>query len=140
MDYCEEKRSAQGMRQKQYSMLAARLRYIVGMLLRWGAASVKTCEVEVALAWACRERPHVCTLCHLKQAHRSHASLSSLHRLRKGVKKIEISQHSRYTCTFCGKDSVKRKAVGIWECRSCKKVIAGGAWTLSTTAAATVRR
>lgn len=37
-------------------------------------------------------------------------------------------------------DSVKRQAVGIWKCNSCKKVIAGGAWTVSTTAAATVRR
>ncbi|KIM90543.1 hypothetical protein PILCRDRAFT_812294 [Piloderma croceum F 1598] len=52
---------------------------------------------------------------------------------------MEITQHARYTCTFCGKDSVKRTAVGIWNCSSCKKVIAGGAWTVSTTAAATVR-
>ncbi|CAE6487598.1 unnamed protein product [Rhizoctonia solani] len=52
---------------------------------------------------------------------------------------MEVTQHARYTCTFCGKDSVKRTAVGIWNCRSCKKVIAGGAWTVSTTAAATVR-
>lgn len=37
-------------------------------------------------------------------------------------------------------DSVKRQAVGIWGCRSCKKVIAGGAWTVATTTAATVRR
>ncbi|KAG6902583.1 hypothetical protein C0995_014590 [Termitomyces sp. Mi166 len=59
--------------------------------------------------------------------------------LRKQVKKMEISQHARYTCTFCGKDSVKRTAVGIWNCSSCRKVIAGGAWTVSTTAAATVR-
>ncbi|EEB86677.1 hypothetical protein MPER_16284, partial [Moniliophthora perniciosa FA553] len=57
----------------------------------------------------------------------------------KQVKKIEISQHSRYTCSFCGKDSVRRKAVGIWYCSSCRKTIAGGAWTVSTTAAATVR-
>ncbi|KAF9373111.1 60S ribosomal protein L43 [Podila verticillata] len=59
--------------------------------------------------------------------------------LRKQVKKMEITQHSKYTCTFCGKDSVKRQAVGIWSCRGCKKTMAGGAWTLSTTAAATVR-
>jgi large subunit ribosomal protein L37Ae len=59
--------------------------------------------------------------------------------LRRQIKKIEISQHSRYTCTFCGKDAVKRQSVGIWECKACKKVIAGGAWTVSTTAAATVR-
>jgi len=44
---------------------------------------------------------------------------------------MEISQHSRYTCTFCGKNAVKRQAVGIWECRSCKKTVAGGAWTVS---------
>ncbi|KAF8534525.1 ribosomal L37ae protein family-domain-containing protein [Trichophaea hybrida] len=51
--------------------------------------------------------------------------------LRKQVKKMEISQHARYTCTFCGKNAVKRKAVGIWECRSCRKTVAGGAWTVS---------
>ncbi|KAG8852681.1 60S ribosomal protein L43 [Tulasnella sp. 330] len=37
------------------------------------------------------------------------------------------------------KDTVKRTHVGIWHCRACKKTIAGGAWTMSTTAAATVR-
>ena len=34
--------------------------------------------------------------------------------LRKTVKKMEISQHSKYTCTFCGKDKMKRQATGIW--------------------------
>ncbi|KAI5295109.1 60S ribosomal protein L43 [Ascosphaera acerosa] len=51
--------------------------------------------------------------------------------LRKQVKKMEVTQHARYVCTFCGKNTVKRKAVGIWECKGCKKVIAGGAWTVS---------
>ncbi|KAJ3025660.1 UNVERIFIED_CONTAM: 60S ribosomal protein L43 [Siphonaria sp. JEL0065] len=59
--------------------------------------------------------------------------------LRKQVKKFEISQHAKYTCTFCGKDAVKRTAVGIWKCKGCKKTLAGGAWTVGTTAAATVR-
>ncbi|KAF8552245.1 putative 60S ribosomal protein L37a, partial [Imleria badia] len=68
--------------------------------------------------------------------------------LRKQVKKMEVTQHARYTCTFCGKASISypssgmhltRTAVGIWHCRSCKKTIAGGAWTVATTAAATVR-
>ncbi len=59
--------------------------------------------------------------------------------LRKQVKKMEITQHATYTCTFCGKDSVKRSAVGIWKCRGCRKTMAGGAWTVGTTAAATVR-
>merc|ERR1711966_537228 len=59
--------------------------------------------------------------------------------LRKQIKKIEITQHSKYTCAFCGKDNVKRCAVGIWECGSCRKIIAGGAYTVGPAAAATVR-
>jgi ribosomal protein eL43 len=47
------------------------------------------------------------------------------------VKKIEISQHARYLCTFCGKNSVKRHSTGIWDCKSCKKTVAGGAYVLS---------
>lgn len=59
--------------------------------------------------------------------------------LRKLMRKIEVSQHSTYRCVFCGKDSVKRTCVGIWECRTCKKVVAGGAYTLATAPAVTVR-
>merc|ERR1711936_656351 len=36
--------------------------------------------------------------------------------LRKSVKKMEITQHSKYLCTFCGKENMKRSAVGIWKC------------------------
>jgi len=61
--------------------------------------------------------------------------------LRKTVKKMEISQHSKYYCSFCGKDKMKRKAVGIWFCddKNCRIMVAGGAWNYSTTAAASVR-
>eukprot|EP01127_Copromyxa_protea_P014801 TRINITY_DN4179_c0_g1_i3.p1 TRINITY_DN4179_c0_g1~~TRINITY_DN4179_c0_g1_i3.p1 ORF type:complete len:182 (-),score=24.01 TRINITY_DN4179_c0_g1_i3:66-611(-) len=59
--------------------------------------------------------------------------------LRKQIKVTEITQHARYTCQFCGKDSVRRQAVGIWNCRACKKTTAGGAYTPSTAAAVTVR-
>lgn len=59
--------------------------------------------------------------------------------LRKQVKKMEISQHSKYTCMFCGKDTVKRVNVGIWDCSGCKKQLAGGAYTMNTAQAATVR-
>ena len=59
--------------------------------------------------------------------------------LRKQVKKMEISQHSKYTCVFCGKDTVKRTVVGIWSCGACKKTVAGGAYTLNTAQAAQVR-
>jgi len=59
--------------------------------------------------------------------------------LRKQIRKIEITQHATYTCTFCGKDTVKRAVVGIWSCRACKKTVCGGAYTLSTATASTVR-
>ena len=61
--------------------------------------------------------------------------------LRKTVKKMEISQHSKYVCTFCGKENMKRKVVGIWKCgtKNCRITVAGGAWNYSTTAAASVR-
>ena len=41
--------------------------------------------------------------------------------LRREVKKLEVSQHSKYQCEFCGKKSVKRVAVGIWKCKACGK-------------------
>lgn len=59
--------------------------------------------------------------------------------LRKTVKKIEISQHAKYTCSFCGKDSMRRQVVGVWSCKACKKTVAGGAFVYATTAAVTVR-
>jgi ribosomal protein L37AE/L43A len=54
---------------------------------------------------------------------------------------MEISQHSKYVCTFCGKENMKRKVVGIWKCgtKNCRITVAGGAWNYSTTAAASVR-
>ncbi|CAM9259227.1 unnamed protein product [Ectocarpus sp. 8 AP-2014] len=59
--------------------------------------------------------------------------------LRKVIKKIEITQHARYTCPFCGKDTIKRMVTGIWKCSACGKISAGGAYTLNTPAAVTVR-
>ncbi|SPO05214.1 probable 60S large subunit ribosomal protein [Cephalotrichum gorgonifer] len=59
--------------------------------------------------------------------------------LRKVVKRLEISQHARYTCTFCGRDSVRRQSFGIWHCGGCKKTMSGGAYILATPAATTAR-
>ena len=59
--------------------------------------------------------------------------------LRKVIKKMEVSQHSRFLCDFCGKYAVKRTAVGIWECKPCNRVKAGGAYTLNTASAVTIR-
>ena len=59
--------------------------------------------------------------------------------IRKNIKKMEVSQHSKYNCVFCGKDNVKRQATGIWKCGSCRKVIAGGAYMLNTPPAVTAK-
>lgn len=59
--------------------------------------------------------------------------------LRKQIKKIEVSQHSKYSCSFCGKQAMKRSCVGIWKCKACNKTVAGGAYVYQTVAAATVR-
>ncbi|UYV77271.1 RpL37A [Cordylochernes scorpioides] len=55
------------------------------------------------------------------------------------IKKIEISQHKKYTCSFCGKNALKRKCVGIWHCRACTKTVSGGAYVPITNAAHSVR-
>ncbi|KAF1990986.1 60S ribosomal protein L37a [Aulographum hederae CBS 113979] len=59
--------------------------------------------------------------------------------LRKQVKKMEITQHAKYTCSFCGKVTVKRHSVGIWKCKACRRTMAGGAYVVSTPAAAATR-
>lgn len=61
--------------------------------------------------------------------------------LRKQAKNMEISQRMTYTCPFCGKNSVKRSAAGIWKChaKTCGKIIAGGAWSVNTQAAVQMR-
>ncbi|KAL3964509.1 hypothetical protein ACCO45_001513 [Purpureocillium lilacinum] len=59
--------------------------------------------------------------------------------LRKQVKKMEVTQHAKYTCTFCGKTTVRRHSTGIWNCKSCKRTIAGGAYIVATPAAAAMR-
>ncbi|KAK4237829.1 Zn-binding ribosomal protein, partial [Achaetomium macrosporum] len=51
--------------------------------------------------------------------------------LRKQARRSEASQHARYTFTFCGQELVKHLSVGVWQCRRCKKTIAGDAYLLS---------
>ena len=43
---------------------------------------------------------------------------ATLHKL---MRKIETSQHSKFRCVFCGKDSVCRTCVGFWHCKHCRK-------------------
>ncbi|XP_013213522.2 large ribosomal subunit protein eL43 [Ictidomys tridecemlineatus] len=59
--------------------------------------------------------------------------------LQKMVRKIEISQHTKYTCSFCSKTKMKRQAVGIGHCGFCMKTVVGGACTYNTTSVIKVR-
>jgi len=58
---------------------------------------------------------------------------------RKVIRKLEIAQHSKYECSFCGKQVVKRHSAGIWDCKKCGVRMAGGAWSLSTSSANQVK-
>ena len=59
--------------------------------------------------------------------------------LRKRLRKMEVTQHAKYNCAFCGKDTVKRASTGVWNCRSCRKQIAGGAYVLAYVARTALR-
>ena len=59
--------------------------------------------------------------------------------LKKMAKKLIESSASTYVCPFCGKDAIRRSAVSVWKCRRCQKIIAGGAWQLSTPSALSVK-
>ncbi|KAH9688151.1 60S ribosomal protein L37a-1 [Citrus sinensis] len=45
------------------------------------------------------------------------------------LKKVEVSQHSKYFCEFYGKYAAKRKVVGIWGCKDSGKV---ESWRISS--------
>src|SRR3989338_10732787 len=48
--------------------------------------------------------------------------------LRKAVADIEVVQRAAHECTSCRKVAVKRVSFGVWECRSCQRKFAGGAF------------
>ncbi|MCL4388260.1 MAG: 50S ribosomal protein L37ae [Candidatus Marsarchaeota archaeon] len=61
-------------------------------------------------------------------------------RIRKRYYAVRKEKSSVYRCPSCGTDSVRRKGTGIWECRHCNNVYAGGAYQFSTPAGEAARR
>ena len=49
-------------------------------------------------------------------------------RIRRRVQQIEEGLKGRHTCPRCAAISVRRKSTGVWACRRCGYVFAGGAY------------
>src|SRR3989441_6486414 len=49
-------------------------------------------------------------------------------RIRRRVQEIEEGLKGRHTCPRCAAISVRRKSTGVWACRRCGYVFAGGAY------------
>lgn len=60
--------------------------------------------------------------------------------IRKRLLKVESKQQRSYDCPFCGFKRVKRKAGGLYECRKCNAVFAGGAYFPSTLPGTIIRK
>jgi large subunit ribosomal protein L37Ae len=53
-------------------------------------------------------------------------------KIRKLEGKILREMRQKHSCPKCGKKSVKRLGTGLWKCRSCGAVMAGGAYLPKT--------
>ena len=47
--------------------------------------------------------------------------------------KVEREQRKLHKCPYCNKISVKRIALGIWQCKKCNAKFTGKAYTISQT-------
>ena len=44
---------------------------------------------------------------------------------------IEKEQRKLHKCPYCSAEKVKRKFLGVWECKKCGKIFANKAYTVS---------
>lgn len=49
-------------------------------------------------------------------------------RIRRRILEVEVEQRKRHQCPRCAAYSVHRKGTGVWACRRCGLVFAGGAY------------
>merc|ERR1739847_103830 len=59
--------------------------------------------------------------------------------LRKLIKRMEVSQHKKYTNPLTGGETLKRHSVGIWECKKTGVKMSGGAYEPETPTARTTK-
>ncbi len=53
-------------------------------------------------------------------------------RTKKIIASIEKQQKKKHKCPYCGRNTLKRKAAGIWFCKKCNVKFAGGAYLPKT--------
>ena len=60
--------------------------------------------------------------------------------LKKRFLKVENDMHAKHKCPNCTSPTVRRKSVGIWNCKKCGLDFAGGAWVPVTPTGRTASR
>ncbi|MGC8669752.1 MAG: 50S ribosomal protein L37ae [Candidatus Micrarchaeia archaeon] len=60
--------------------------------------------------------------------------------LRKRYRMVKEEKQALYMCEVCGKKEVQRISTGIWKCRHCGAVYAGGAYTMKTASGDAAKR
>ena len=60
--------------------------------------------------------------------------------IRKRVIKVEEKQRQRFDCPDCGFNAVKRKGTGLFECKKCGTVFAGGTYLPQTMTGSIVKK
>jgi large subunit ribosomal protein L37Ae len=60
--------------------------------------------------------------------------------IRKRVIKVEEKQRQRFDCPDCGFNAVKRKGTGLFECKKCGAVFAGGCYLPQTMTGSIVKK
>ena len=53
-------------------------------------------------------------------------------RARTRVRDVEIQQKIKHKCPKCGQNKVRRSGTGIWTCKKCGNIFAGGAYIPKT--------
>ena len=49
-------------------------------------------------------------------------------RIRRRVQEIDETLHAKHVCPKCQAPAVRRRSSGVWQCRHCGHVFAGGAY------------
>lgn len=60
--------------------------------------------------------------------------------IRKRQAEVRRNKTAAYACDSCGRESVRRIGTGIWKCRHCGAVFAGGAYTFKTAAGESAKK